>query len=193
MLGVTGGPGAGKSTFADSLCEELNALTGTSTALVVPMDGFHKTNAELHALGMWEQKGEPETFDSADFLNLLSRIHNYPDKVSTAPRFDRKTDEPVPDSLHIHPSHTFIIVEGNYLLLATAPWSDIPGILDEVWYIEAPQEVVIERLRERHLLRGLEGDDLDRKIALSDLKNAQRIAQCKHFAGRILSLPARQQ
>lgn len=191
MLGITGGPGAGKSTFADSLCDELNALTGTETALVVPMDGFHKTNAELHTLGMWEQKGEPETFDSAAFVSLLSRIRNCPHDVSSAPRFDRTTDEPVPDALHIHPSHTFIIVEGNYLLLPAAPWRDIPGILDDVWHLEAPQDVVIKRLKERHRLRGLSGADLDRKIALSDLKNAHRIARCKQFAGRILTLPAR--
>lgn len=189
MLGITGGPAAGKSTFADALCHELNVLSDTEIAIVVPMDGFHKTNRELHALGMWEQKGDPETFDAADFVGLLSRIKDFPDRVSVAPRFDRTTDEPVPGAIRIDPSHTVVIVEGNYLLLPTTPWMEIPGILDEVWYLEAPQDIVIQRLEERHHLRGLSGARLAQKIASSDLKNAHRIAACRHLADRILSLP----
>jgi pantothenate kinase len=189
MLGVTGGPGAGKSTFADSLCRELDTLLGPGNALVVPMDGFHKTNRELHALGMWERKGEAETFDASGFVALLSRIRHFPDQASAAPRFDRATDEPIPGALHIRPAHRLIIVEGNYLLLSTPPWTEIPGLLDDVWYLEAPQDIVRRRLEERHLLRGLSGDELARKITSSDLRNARQIARSKHLASRILSLP----
>ena len=189
MLGVTGGPGAGKSTFAESLCRELDTLLGPGVALVVPMDGFHKTNRELHALGMWERKGEAETFDAAGFVALLSRIRHVPDQATAAPRFDRVTDEPVPGALRIHPAHRLIIVEGNYLLLPTAPWSEIPALLDDVWYLEAPEDIVRGRLEERHRRRGLSGDELARKIASSDLSNARQIARHKHLASRILSLP----
>lgn len=189
MLGITGGPGAGKSTFADSLCTALNAFQGPGRAVVMPMDGFHKTNAELHALGMWERKGEPETFDARGFVNLLWRIRNHPDEVSNAPRFDRATDEPVPDALRIGASHTFIIVEGNYLLLPGAPWNEIAEILDEVWYLDAPEDAVIQRLEKRHLRRGLSGADVERKIARSDLQNARLIAEGKPLANRILTLP----
>lgn len=189
MLGITGGPGAGKSTFADALCHEINALSNAEVALVVPMDGFHKTNRELHASGNWERKGEPETFDARGFVDLLLRIRRSPDGGIAAPLFDRVTDEPIPDALLIHPSHSIVIVEGNYLLLPDAPWAEIRAILDEVWYLEAPEDIVIRRLEERHLRRGLAGAELEEKIAGSDLKNARRIATTRHLASRILSLP----
>lgn len=193
LLGITGGPGAGKSTFADALCRELETLLGPETALVVPMDGFHKTNRELHALGMWERKGDAETFDARGFVDLLSRIRHSPDEVTAAPRFDRETDEPVPGALVIRPAHRLIIVEGNYLLLPTAPWTEIPELLDDVWYLEAPEEVVYGRLERRHLRRGLSGDALARKISASDLANARQVARTRHLASRILSLPLQQE
>lgn len=191
MLGITGGPGAGKSTFADSFCHEINALSNAEVAVVVPMDGFHKTNRELHALGMWDRKGEPETFDARGFVDLLLTIRRFPNQMVAAPLFDRVTDEPVSGALHVHPLHRVIVVEGNYLLLPDAPWSEIAGILDEVWYIEATEDVVVKRLEERHLKRGLAGTALDEKITGSDLKNASRIAATRHLAHRILWLPSK--
>jgi len=189
LLGITGGPGAGKSTFADALHGELETLLGPETAIVVPMDGFHKTNRELHALGMWERKGDAETFDATGFVDLLSRIRKFPDEVTAAPLFDRETDEPVAGALVIRPAHQLIIVEGNYLLLPTAPWTEIPALLDYVWYLEAPEDIVYGRLEERHLRRGLSGDALARKISSSDLENARQVARTRHLAGRILTLP----
>ena len=193
LLGITGGPGAGKSTFADSLCRELDTLLGPGTALVVPMDGFHKTNRELHALGLWERKGDAETFDATAFVALLARIRHVPDQVTAAPRFDRVTDEPVPGALQVRPAHRLIIVEGNYLLLTTPPWTEIPGLLDDVWYLEAPPDIVRGRLEKRHLQRGLSGDELARKITSSDLRNARQISRNKHLANRLLSLPLEQE
>lgn len=189
MLGITGGPGAGKSTFADALCRELETLLGPETALVVPMDGFHKTNRELHALGMWERKGDAETFDATGFVELLTRLRHEPHQVTAAPLFDRVTDEPVAGALVIRPAHRLLIVEGNYLLLPTAPWSEIPALLDDVWYLDAPEEIVYGRLEARHLRRGLSGDALSRKISSSDLRNARQVARTRHLASRILSLP----
>ncbi len=189
LLGITGGPAAGKSTFADSLRRELETLLAPETVIVVPMDGFHKTNRELHDLSLWERKGDAETFDAAGFVDLITRIRHDSDKVITAPRFDRETDEPVAEAIVIQPEHRFIIVEGNYLLLPSEPWREIPGLLDDVWYLEAPDDVVYRRLKERHLHRGLSGDALDQKIWSSDLQNVQRVAQSKHLASRVITLP----
>jgi len=49
LLGITGAPGSGKSTYADAEHARLLA-TGTSS-VVVPMDGFHLPQAELVRLG----------------------------------------------------------------------------------------------------------------------------------------------
>jgi pantothenate kinase len=45
VLGITGAPGAGKSTLAEAL------LANLPTAAHVPMDGFHLADVALRALG----------------------------------------------------------------------------------------------------------------------------------------------
>ena len=68
LLGLTGVPGAGKSTLAARLAAHVGA-----EAMVVPMDGFHLANAELHRLDRRDRKGASDTFDAAGFVALLRR------------------------------------------------------------------------------------------------------------------------
>ena len=70
ILGIAGPPGAGKSTLALAVCE---ALAGR--AVLVPMDGFHRSNEELVTLGLRDRKGAPETFDADGFVALLAAVH----------------------------------------------------------------------------------------------------------------------
>ena len=69
MLGITGTPGAGKST----LCAALAGGAGREVA-VVGMDGFHLANQELVRLGRRERKGAPDTFDADGYAALLERL-----------------------------------------------------------------------------------------------------------------------
>ncbi|HLK16415.1 MAG TPA: hypothetical protein VKT78_16530, partial [Fimbriimonadaceae bacterium] len=54
LLGITGPPGAGKSTYAARLVSRL-----ADQAIVLPMDGFHMKNAELDMRGLRDRKGAP--------------------------------------------------------------------------------------------------------------------------------------
>ena len=67
LLGITGSPGAGKSTLAAFLAE-------TCGAVVVPMDGFHLADVELARRGLLDRKGAPETFDGWGYAALLARV-----------------------------------------------------------------------------------------------------------------------
>ena len=61
IVAIAGPPGAGKSTLADALHEELTRR-GEKSA-VLPMDGFHMDNGILEERGLLKRKGAPETFD----------------------------------------------------------------------------------------------------------------------------------
>ena len=51
ILGITGAPGAGKSTVAKMIVESL----GPKLAALAPMDGFHLSNSTLKAEGkFWD-------------------------------------------------------------------------------------------------------------------------------------------
>ncbi len=58
MVGIAGLPGAGKSTLAGLLMEQLRTL-GAAAPIValVPMDGFHFSNEKLNQLGIRDRKG----------------------------------------------------------------------------------------------------------------------------------------
>ena len=59
ILGLTGAPGAGKSTLAEQLVTAL----GSDAAVLVPMDGFHLANEVLIDMGILDRKGAHDTFD----------------------------------------------------------------------------------------------------------------------------------
>lgn len=47
LVGITGGPGSGKSELALAICREVNRTSGQELCRVVGMDGWHLSRAEL--------------------------------------------------------------------------------------------------------------------------------------------------
>ena len=72
VVGLVGAPGSGKSTIAEQLEAGLEAA-GIFAGLV-PMDGFHLSDAVLNELGSHDRKGAPETFDVEGYLATLDRV-----------------------------------------------------------------------------------------------------------------------
>ncbi len=188
ILGITGAPAAGKSTVSSLLKERLNILYDAVIAEVAPMDGFHKTNAELMQMGLWELKGIPPTFDAEGFLKKLQAIQD--DTVTVGwPTFDRTIEEPTPDGACIEPKHKIVLVEGNYLLLDAEPWNQVSHYLNEIWYVDGDEETILPRLLERHTKGGKTPEAARAKVECTDLPNAQLIAQTKSDCDRLIRLP----
>jgi hypothetical protein len=55
---------------------------------------------------------------------------------------------PLPQVL---PSHRVVLVEGNYLLLDEQPWAELGSLFDDVWFVDAPVDVAMERLLQRQV------------------------------------------
>jgi len=151
LLGITGAPGAGKST----LCDALLAALGDQAALV-GMDGFHYANRELERLRRDDRKGAPDTFDVDGYVALLTRLRTPPPVPVYGPVFDRALEEPIGSAVPVLPGTPLVLTEGNYLLLDDSGWSDVRGCLDEVWYLDVPPEVREQRLLRRRLSYGHE-------------------------------------
>ena len=69
-----------------------------------------------------------------------------------------------------------LLVEGNYLLLPEAPWSGLPALLDEAWFLAAPVDAAMERIVARHVAAN--GDSRERaaaRVAGNDRKNAEQV------------------
>lgn len=171
LLGITGAPGAGKSTLAIALCDALGPVSAR-----VPMDGFHLANQVLRDLGLADRKGSPPTFDVGGFHALLRRLRANDEEVVYAPEFFREFEEPIAGALPVRRDVPLVVVEGNYLLLDQGRWRDTADLLDEVWYLRAEDTLRHDRLLSRHRAGGRSPDDAEAWVAGNDEPNARLVA-----------------
>jgi pantothenate kinase len=182
LLGVAGAPGAGKSTFAEAEARRLG-LEGTP-AVVLPMDGFHLSQAELVQLGRRDRMGAPDTFDVDAFVATLARLRQ-PGAV-TAPGFDRTIEEPVRDAIEIGADIGFVIVEGNYLLHDRDGWERVRPLLDRVIFLAPDDALRRARLVARHIAFGKTPAEAEEWVARSDDANAALVAATAHRADDVV-------
>jgi pantothenate kinase len=181
MLGIAGPPGSGKSTLAAQLSERVNAVCGNEVAMALGMDGFHLSKAQLRQMPdpelAFARRGAPWTFDAAGFvarLHLLRRA----DRVVSWPDFAHEVGDPIEDAMMVDPAVRLVIVEGLYLLHDDAGWQDAQPVFDEVWYLNTPFDVAIERLTQRHMRAwNFSRAQAEQRIAQSDGLNAELVRQ----------------
>ena len=155
LIGITGEPGAGKSTLAAAVVAGLTARD--TRAVLVPMDGFHLANVALAELGRADRKGAIDTFDGAGYAALLARLGAGGPFTVWAPTYDRSIEESVAGAVAVPPGTEVVITEGNYLLVDDAPWTAVREHLDEVWAVRVePDSLRTERLLARHVVFGKE-------------------------------------
>jgi pantothenate kinase len=180
LLGITGAPGSGKSSVAEQV---VAALDGR--AALVPMDGFHLANDELHRLGRRDRKGAPDTFDGWGYRALLRRLRAAEEMVY-APRFFREIEESIAGHIPVPPDVPLVVTEGNYLLLDTEPWAGVRELLDEVWYCELDEDVRLARLVNRHVAHGKSYEEAVAWSTGTDQRNAEAILRTRPRADVIV-------
>ena len=186
ILGLVGAPGAGKSTLAEQILE---ALPGR--AVVVPMDGYHLANVELERLGRASRKGAEDTFDSAGYVALLSRLRaQRHGETVYAPAFRREIEEPVAGAIPVSPEVPLVITEGNYLLLEHGHWGAVRPLLDEAWYVDVDPELRRQRLIDRHIRFGRDEDAARKWVQQTDEPNAVLIESTRDRADLVFQLPS---
>jgi pantothenate kinase len=182
VLGIAGAPGSGKSTFATWIQEQFEP----GFAVVVPMDGFHLGNAIIDGTPLRQRKGAIDTFDAGGYLSLLRRLARRDEPVVYAPEFRRTLDEPVAASIAVPAEAPLVITEGNYLLAERAPWKQVRAELDEVWFVDTPNELRLSRLVERHVSFGMDRAAAEAWATGPDEANALLIQATRPAADRII-------
>jgi pantothenate kinase len=183
LLGITGAPGAGKST----VCAALMTSLGEQVALI-GMDGFHYANVELQRLERGDRKGAPDTFDVDGYVALLTRLVTPSEGPVYGPVFDRALEEPIGSAVPVFPATPLVLTEGNYLLLEDHGWAAVRGCLHEVWYLDVPPEVREQRLLRRRLLYGHEPQAAEDWVRTVDARNGQTVETSRSRADLIVHL-----
>lgn len=181
VLGITGPPGAGKSTLAAAIATGVGAA-----AALVPMDGFHLSNRVLRALGRRHRKGAPDTFDAAGYGELLRRLRRPEPGTVYAPDFDRTLDEPVAGSIAVPPEVRLVVTEGNYLLLPQGLWPSVTAQLDTTWYVDLDDEERRRRLTARHERHGMDPAAASAWTTGTDEPNARLVAATRGRADAVV-------
>ena len=102
------------------------------------------------------------------------------------PDFDRAAEATVPEAIPIGAEARLVITEGNYLLLDQPWWREVRQLLDEIWYVDAPLDVLRRRLIERQIEGGRSEAEAVRHVDDSDLPNAELVALTRRLADRVI-------
>lgn len=185
VLGLVGAPGAGK-TYSAQCIERTLERWGIPSA-VLPMDGFHLSNAQLEDLGIRDRKGAPDTFDVDGLIHALGRIRQENDRPVFLPDYDRDVHEPIAARRRIDPRTRVVIIEGNYLLHEEDNWNRVGEYLDCAWFLHVSESTREERLVERKLQAGWSRAAAEQWVREVDGANAGVVFQAKPRADRVIN------
>jgi len=173
FIALAGPPASGKSTISEKLNEDLNNK-GFPTD-ILQMDGFHLDDGILNFTNLLSRKGSPETFDVMGLKSFLIRLANEPEVI--VPIFDRALELSRSSAVTISNNKKIIIVEGNYLLLNSHPWSELNDYFDSRIMIHCEESVLEKRLIDRWKGFNLTQDQINQKVYENDLPNGVNVNQ----------------
>ncbi|MBD3879506.1 MAG: nucleoside/nucleotide kinase family protein [Quinella sp. 1Q5] len=173
-------PGAGKSTLAQFL-EKLSRDRSNEVDPIraLGIDGYHFTSAYMNITTierdgeqvlMRDVKGAPETFD-VDLL--VDKIREVRQEGTDWNIYDRRIHDVLPDYWSVEDD--IILLEGNYLLLKEAGWTNVRVLSDYSVFIDAEPELLRERLISRKVAGGKSREEAERFYNFSDAKNVERV------------------
>lgn len=188
---------AGKTTLAAKVSQTINdryyeqnpgLASGPRVATFLPMDGYHLTRAQLSAMPdpstAHARRGAAFTFDAPAFLQLVKDLRKplLPESETIyAPSFDHAVKDPVARDIPIATTSRVIIFEGNYLSLGSgAPeWKEAAELMDELWFVDVPEETARKRLVSRHVISGIAANEEEagKRADENDLVNGREIVE----------------
>lgn len=187
IVAIAGPPASGKSMLSESLLKCLNEIPSClNTVALLPMDGFHLDNSILESLDLLDRKGSLSTFDIDGFFSLVARLKDTKKDIFH-PIFDRSLDLTIAGAGVIKNNASIVIIEGNYLLIDSDPWSIFQETIDYSVFINPPIGVLEKRLIERWKSYGFNFKDAENKANNNDLLNAHFILENSKCADVIIT------
>ena len=183
ITAIAGPPGSGKSTLADAVVAALGA-----NARAVPMDGFHYDDTVLGQRGLQSRKGAPETFDVLGFIHLMQRLRAGGEVA--IPVFDRQMELSRAAADVVTDADQFLVVEGNYLLLDDAPWTNLAPLFDLTVFVDVPEAELDRRLLARWAHYGKTPAAARAWIDGNDMPNIRRVLTQSRAADIQISWPS---
>ena len=181
FIGIAGTPGSGKSYLAEQVRDRINERNpngdkDSQEAVVIPMDGYHLSRAQLKELAdkktvftsdqftddgsitskilsydeLMARRGSAFTFCPSSFIKDLRKVKDAGE--GSFPVYDRSKHDPVPNGVSVKKANKVVLVEGLYLLALDDPeWEGLDELWDDKWFVDVSMEETKRRLINRHL------------------------------------------
>lgn len=184
IVGITGPPGVGKSTFTEQLAGRF-----TPAPPIVGMDGFHLAHEYLESMNLVARKGAHYTFDAWGYVATIRRISKQDqDEIVYVPRFRRSIEDSIAAAVPVSADDPLVLTEGNYLLLDIHPWKELRNLLSLTIYLDFDEDSRVERLIRRHVEFGKTEEHAERHVRESDQVNALLIAGSREHADFVVNV-----
>jgi len=184
LICVAGGPGAGKSTLTREVIRRVNERAEAEVVVVVPMDGYHYTRAELDATLdpklAHARRGAHWTFDVFAFVRMVHTLRET--RQVAVPSFDHALGDPIDGDIRVSVSHRIVLLEGNYLLLDYYPWDGLRDVFDEKWFVDCALDEAMQRVQARHIETGISPEQAAVKVRDNDRINGELIQTTRRYA-----------
>lgn len=179
-LGIAGPPGCGKSAIS-SIFQLLLKERGISS-FILPLDGFHLRNEELHkrkitlqnsTYSLYEIKGAKETYDVNRLVEAMNKLKAR--EHFFWPVYLRTVHEPVDEGIYISNQNAVYIIEGNYLFLTVSPWSTLSEFFNKRVFIVPRRRFLKQKIIRRKCRGGYSKKEAMEHYRRSDLRNIREV------------------
>jgi len=197
LLGIAGPPLSGARELADKIVRFLNSFYGAEEdAIAVHYDFFRRPGIQFKPSG--NGGGEkrqipywsPGSFFSAEFVEYVTNIQQFPFDVNATSTYEHTTDEEIADGLIVRPSHKIVVVQCPFILHQAPPWTSLSNprrLLHRIWYVDVPEKVLAQRLYDFYTTMGLNHVDAQGLVQNEDLATVRLVDRDKQAADLILT------
>lgn len=183
LLGITGGPGSGKSTLGAALVEAMGR-----DAVLVGADGFHLSNQELRRLGRSDRKGAPTPSTSMAMSHCSRSCGTRSNRWCTRRCSTGALKNPSPPRRRCLPTRPWLSPKAIISFSGSMAGSNVRRYLDAAGFVDIARDLRRQRLIPRRRSFGHSATAAAEWVQTVDKRNAALVEEAAPAATLLVTM-----